>query len=221
VSNRFNAWSTEASRTALHFACVLFGQEEEDIVERVLHHMAAAIMEEVVVFLGQRKEHNLPESIGDSWGRWFQRHAMLSRNPYLDVEVSSKFPIIGIGAPAGIFLEKVAEYFKIPLFLPPHAHVANAVGAVAGSVMIFREALVYPYGDERVQGFHVQAGDRRLTFRDLDTALVRAREAASEEARVDALTAGAIDPKVFIDVSREGAYFRVVAKALGNPKLSW
>ena len=61
----------------------------------------------------------------------------------------------------------------------------------------------------------------RAGFEELDGALVYARDAAVEEARVAAVSAGADDPQVLVDVCREGAYFRVVAKALGNPRLSW
>lgn len=221
VSGQFNAWSTDAARAALDVACILYEQKQENLVQEVLHLMAASIVEEVIVFLGHRKDRSLPERVSGPWGKWFLEHALVGKNPYLKVAVTSRFPIIGIGAPAGIFLKKVAEYLKAPLFLPPYAHVANAVGAVAGSVMVVREALVYPHDEENVQGFYVQAEGKRIGFEELDGALVYARDVATKEARHAAVTAGAVDPQVFADVCREGAYFRVVAKALGNPRLSW
>jgi N-methylhydantoinase A/oxoprolinase/acetone carboxylase beta subunit len=221
VSGQFNAWSTEAARAAVDVACVLFDQKKENLVEHILHLMAASIVEEVVVFLGQRKDRGLPGKVVGPWGEWFLRHAMIGNNPYLGVDVTSRFPIIGVGAPAGIFLKRVAEYLRAPLFLPPHAHVANAVGAVAGSVMVVREALIYPHDDEKAQGFHVQAEGKRVGFEEFDGALAYAQDVAAKEARVAAVSAGAVDPRVLVDVCREGAYFRVVAKALGNPRLSW
>lgn len=221
MSGQFNAWSTEAARAALDVACILFEQRQATLAQQVFHHMAFSIVEEIVVFLGQGKDRGLPEKIGDSWGKWFLQHAVAGKNPYLEIAVASRFPIIGIGAPAGIFLKKVAEYLKTPLFLPPHAHVANAVGAVAGSVMVVREALVYPHGDENLQGFYVQAEGQRVAFEEFDGALAYARNVAAEESRAAAVKAGAVDPQVLLDVHREGAYFRVVAKALGNPRLSW
>jgi hypothetical protein len=87
--------------------------------------------------------------------------------------------------------------------------------------MVVREALVYPHGDEQVQGFHVQAGGKRVGFQELDEALACARDIIAREARVAALSAGAEAPEVLVEVSREGAFFRVVARGLGNPKLTW
>lgn len=43
-------------------------------------------------------------------------------------------PIIGIGAPVGAWLPKVAEIFHTQLILPENSSVGNAVGAVSGSV---------------------------------------------------------------------------------------
>jgi len=220
VSGQFTAWSTEAARAALDVVCTLFAKRKETLVEEVLDLMTATIMEEVVVFLGQKKNRDLPEKVNDSWGKWFLEHGLTRKNPYLDVTIAGRIPIIGIGAPAGIFLKKVAEHLRTPLFLPPHAHVANAVGAVAGSVMVVREALVYPHDEENLQGFHVQAAGKRVGFEELDGALGYARDVAVKEARVAAIAAGAVDPQVLVDVCREGAYFRVVAKAFGNPRLS-
>jgi len=221
VTGEFRAWSTEAARAAVGVACTLFEREQEALCREVFHHMAVSIVEEVLVFLGRRKAPDLPERIRDPWGKWFLERGVSGGNPYIEVAVSSRFPIIGIGAPAGVFLKRVAEYLKAPLFLPPFAHVANAVGAVAGSVMVVREALVYPYGDENIQCFYVQAEGERARYSEVEEALLHAREVASEAALGAAVEAGAVDPRVFVEVSREGAFSRVTAKALGNPRLSW
>lgn len=220
VSGQFNAWSTEASRAALDVACILFEQKRETFVQEVLHLMAASIVEEVVIFLGHRKDRGLPERVSGPWGKWFLEQAVAGKNPYLGVTVASRVPIIGIGAPAGIFLTKVAEYLKVPLFLPPNAHVANAVGAVAGSVMAVKEALIYPHTTENVQNFVVQAEGERSGFEESEEALAYAKEVAVKRARVAAVESGAVDPQVIVDISREGWAFRVVAKAFGNPRLS-
>jgi len=221
VSGQFTAWSRSAAQAALAVACTLFEKKKETLVGEVLDLMSATIVEEIVVFLGKKKGGLLPEKVNDPWGRWFLEHALTRKNPYLDVTVACRIPIIGIGAPAGIFLPKVAEFLKAPLFLPPHAHVANAVGAVAGSVMVIMEALVYPHGEEDAQGFLVQAERERVGFVELEEALAYARDVVAKESRVAAVAAGAVDPQVLVDVCREGAYFRLVAKALGNPRLSW
>lgn len=221
VNGQFTAWSTEAARTALDIACALFEKRREGLIEEVLDLMCAMIVEEVVVFLGQKRDRGLPEKVDDIWGRWFLEHTLGKENPYFDVATTCKIPIIGIGAPAGIFLEKVADFLNTHLFLPPYADVANAVGAVAGSVMVVKEALVYTHESKRVQSFLVQADGKRSGFEDSEKALAYAKEVVGNKARVEAVEAGAVDPQVIVDVSKEGGALRVVAKALGNPRLSW
>ncbi len=53
----------------------------------------------------------------------------------LDLAVTCKLPIVGIGAPAHIFIPRVAEKLHAPCVIPPDAAVANAVGAITGSVL--------------------------------------------------------------------------------------
>jgi N-methylhydantoinase A/oxoprolinase/acetone carboxylase beta subunit len=221
VTGQFTAWSTKAARAALEFASAMVECREADLVEAVFERMTATIVEEALVFLAQSSTKDLPEKVEDPWGRWFLDHALGKDNRYVEVSVAGQIPIIGIGAPAGIFLEKVATVFRTSLFLPPHAHVANAVGAVAGSVMVVKEALVYPHETEGIQAFLVQAEGERSGFDDCDEAVVYAREFVKEKASMAATEAGALDPEVILDVKREGSAFRVMAKALGNPRLSW
>jgi N-methylhydantoinase A/oxoprolinase/acetone carboxylase beta subunit len=221
VNGQFMAWSTEAAKAALEVACTIFEKRKETFIGEVLDLMTATIVEEVVVFLGHRKNRTLPEKMDGKWGKWFLEHALIGKSPYLDVTIASRIPIIGIGAPAGVFLKKVAEVLHTPLFLPPYAHVANAVGAVAGSVMVVKEALIYRHETEKVQSFFVQTEGERSEFEDSESAVTYAKEAVENKAREAALESGAIDPQVIVDVSREGGASRVVAKALGNPRLSW
>jgi N-methylhydantoinase A/oxoprolinase/acetone carboxylase beta subunit len=221
VTGQFTAWNTTAARTALELASCMVERQEEALVQEVFERMTATIVEEVLVFLAQRSDRDLPEKVKDPWGRWFLDHALGRDHRHVGVAVAGKIPIIGIGAPAGIFLDTVATVLKTSLFIPPHAHVANAVGAVAGSVMVVKEALVYPRDTEGIQAFVVQADGERFAFDDSDEALAYAREVVEKNASMAALEAGAVDPQIILDVTREGSAFRAMAKALGNPRLSW
>ncbi|MDP6438177.1 MAG: DUF1638 domain-containing protein [Candidatus Brocadiia bacterium] len=48
--------------------------------------------------------------------------------------------VVGIGAPAGVFIPEAGRLLGARVVVPPHAEVANAVGAVAGKVIV-REAV--------------------------------------------------------------------------------
>ncbi|NIV28709.1 MAG: hypothetical protein GWN58_04075, partial [Anaerolineae bacterium] len=109
------------------------------------------------------------------------------------------------------------------LILPEHHQVANAVGAIAGSVMVEEELLIYPRLSRdglEVFGYYVQAHDERHEFEDLDTALAHARDLSCERALGAALRSGADNPQVTIEEQTDGLdTYRIRAKAVGNPRL--
>jgi N-methylhydantoinase A/oxoprolinase/acetone carboxylase beta subunit len=134
--------------------------------------------------------------------------------------------VVGIGAPAGFFLERVAEALNAQLILPEHHEVANALGAVAGSVMVVEEVLVYPRLDGsglEVLGYYVQTSEQRRDFGDeeLKRCLAYARDLARERALGAAVRSGADNPEVVVDMETEGLdTYRIRARAMGNPRLA-
>jgi hypothetical protein len=132
--------------------------------------------------------------------------------------------VIGIGAAAEIVLAGMADVLHTELVLPPHHQVANAVGAVAGSVMVAEEVLVYPRLSEEgleVFGYYVQGRDGRTRFGDLEAALAHARQLGREGALDAARRAGADNPQVTIAEIGSGLdTYRVRAEAVGNPRLA-
>jgi N-methylhydantoinase A/oxoprolinase/acetone carboxylase beta subunit len=69
-------------------------------------------------------------------------------------------PVVAIGAPVQAYMPRVAEQLHTRLIIPPHAEVANAVGAVAGGVVQRQRVLITPMdGTDRVR-VHLPDGVR-------------------------------------------------------------
>jgi hypothetical protein len=121
-------------------------------------------------------------------------------------------------------LPAAAELLHTELILPEHHQVANAVGAIAGSVMVEEELLVYPRLSRdglEVFGYYVQAQDERHEFEELNDALAHARALGQERALGAALRSGADNPQVTIQETTDGLdTYRIRAKAIGNPRLT-
>jgi hypothetical protein len=98
------------------------------------------------------------------------------------------------------------------------------VGAIAGSVMVEEELLVYPQLSREgleVLGYFVQSHDGRTPFEDLGDALAHARSLSAERALGAALRSGADNPQVTVEELTDGLdTYRVRAKAIGNPRLT-
>ena len=203
------------------------GSEPHAVCSRVWQRVTEMAVHAIITFLSG-KQLDLPGSTDPqrdpSFAPWFFHHSLYGGHPHLRPEIRLALPIIGIGAPAGLFLGPVAAALHTDLILPTHHEVANAVGAVAGSVMVSEEVLVYPRLNEaglEVLGYYVQTGDERMEVDDLTPALVRATGLARERALGGALRSGADNPQVVVEQQTDGLdLYRVRARAIGNPRLS-
>ena len=133
---------------------------------------------------------------------------------------NAPFPIVGIGAPADVFLKPVSERLDALFVLPPHHPVSNAVGAVAGSVMVDKEAILYEQATEDRRTYRVQVDGRVRHFSQEDEAQRYARRMAAEAALAAARSAGAVDPQVDMRITADGSLQRVLARAVGSPTLA-
>jgi len=133
--------------------------------------------------------------------------------------LASRFPVIGIGAPAAIFVERVAHLLHAPFILPDLAPVANAVGAVAGSVIVEKEALIYARESKEALAYVVQIEGENSYFAENEDAIEYAGQAVTKLAQEGAVAAGAVDPQVIVEKITEGHLQRIVARGIGNPKL--
>jgi N-methylhydantoinase A/oxoprolinase/acetone carboxylase beta subunit len=221
LTGEFDPWDKESAMIAASLVARIHKLEVEELIQAVKTHMAERIVAEIVSFLtGQSLTRS--RGIWDvNLGSWLFEASLYDHHPHLRNEISLKSPIIGIGAPAGIFLPKVAELLRTELILPDHYEVANAVGAVAGSVMAQREAWIIPRSrGVNVVGFITQAGGQRDHFTRLESALSHAKEVIAAQAVRDAMAAGAIEPSVEIEQLPDGAEsYRLRATAIGNPAL--
>ena len=154
-------------------------------------------------------------------------HENKGRKPLFKLDFAGDYPIVAVGAPAASYYQSVADSMHIGLHLPEHADVANAFGAVMGSVIQRAQITVTQPQHGIFCLFH---GDQPKTFENLAAARAEAEQLASGLAREKALEAGAIDPSVtlrFDDIhvqdEIDGELFlesTVIATAIG-PACDW
>ena len=103
--------------------------------------------------------------------------------------------------------------------MPEYAPVANAVGAVAGSVIVEKEAIVYARESKAAHAYVVQIEEDNTDFLEEEDAVDYAEQTVVTLAREGAVKAGAVDPQVMVEKTTEGHLQRIVARGIGNPKL--
>jgi N-methylhydantoinase A/oxoprolinase/acetone carboxylase beta subunit len=150
-------------------------------------------------------------------------HHHKGRKPLFNLDFASDYPIVAVGAPAASYYNSVADSMRIGLHLPEHADVANAFGAVMGSVIQRAQITVTQPQHGIFCLFH---GDQPRQYENLEAARAQAQQLVTDLARQKALEAGAIDPTVtlkFDDVhvqdEIDGELFlesTVIATAIGQ-----
>jgi N-methylhydantoinase A/oxoprolinase/acetone carboxylase beta subunit len=229
IEGRYEAWDVEASRLAWKVFSQFQFKDADALRQQVWEQMSEMIVHAIVTFLCERSlelgdRDRCLEGTDKDMARWFFYNSLYKLHPHLETSMRLRRPMIGIGAPAGIVLPPVAEALGTELILPEHHGVANAVGAIAGSVMVEEELLVYPRLSRdglEVFGYYVQAHDERHEFEELGMALAHARALSRERALGAAIRSGADNPQVTIEELTDGLdTYRVRAKAIGNPRLT-
>lgn len=148
----------------------------------------------------------------------------------MEVSLTLRRPLVAIGAPVRTYFPAVAEKMHTQLIIPDHAEVANAVGAVAGSVMQTLRAFIKPLAPERFR-VHLPVGIQ--DFDNFEEAIAYATEEARSLADEHARYAGASAVQVHISRKDQiidsgngvpsGGFFlgtEIKATAIGRPKLA-
>ena len=140
------------------------------------------------------------------------------------LKFAADHPVVAVGAPAAAFFPQAAARLGVELNLPENAHVANAYGAVMGSVVQRAQLTVTQPTHGR---FIVHSDDGPLEFSGRVDAMESARGLAEKKAMDLALAAGALDPEIRISSTDnhvehdvDGELFlesRIVAQAIGRP----
>ncbi len=221
ASGKMDQWDVAVARLAVSLFCGLQRQEPRAWTRRVLDGIVSTVAERVVVFLARHASGDgLPDEIDGAWARWLVDRGLGQDDPYLRIALRCPFPIVGIGAPADVFLKPVSERLDALFVLPPHHAVSNAVGAVAGSVMVDKEAILYEQATKDRRTYRVQVDGRVAHFSEVDEAQRYASRMAAEAALAAAKSAGAVDPQVDMRITVDGSLQRVLARAVGSPTLA-
>jgi N-methylhydantoinase A/oxoprolinase/acetone carboxylase beta subunit len=133
-------------------------------------------------------------------------------------------PVVAVGAPAATFFPASAGHLGVDLALPEHAEVANAFGAVMGSVVQRVHVMVTQPAHGK---FIVHSDQEPLQFNDLEEATETAGAMATAKVRNMALAAGADEMEIQLSQDAnhvhhdlDGDLFletRITATAIGQP----
>ncbi|MFO8002253.1 MAG: hydantoinase/oxoprolinase family protein [Marinilabilia sp.] len=222
ASRSLDLWNKEVANIALDHYCDIFNKAPKMFIEEVFNKITDTLVEEMIIFLAcqNTRPSDMPASIDGEWGKWMLQQILYSDNHFLSIDANSRYPVVGVGAPARHFLKRAARNIHAKFNLPEYFEVANAVGAVAGSVAETREAMVFVRDQQDQYTYIARLDGKETEFQDYEECCDFAEESVRNLAKEAAQNAGAIDCFVEMKKKTEGSVRRYVARALGNPKLS-
>lgn len=229
VLGSYKNGSEEAALLGAQCWAKQLGMEIEDfcrqVVRQVEYQAGKAILSAALVGEGFPP----PNNRGDLGELLVDQALGACSNPSFKVDVSLQRPLAAIGAPVNAYLPEVARQLKTRLYLPEHAEVGNAIGAVVGSILQTVHVAI-----RAINGgvfFRAFLPDGIRDFPDLEEAVEFAQEIAQKTCKERARLAGA--KAVKINLNRRDHIVQagsgglekvfvetiVTASAVGRPRL--
>lgn len=195
VLGYYAEWNAEAASLAAELMARRVGWQVRTLCERVLAQTEERIAGEVIQKMLLDDAHN---GHHESWDSYLIESALHpAPDAALECVLRLRPTLVAIGAPVGTYFPQVAKLLHSELKIPPHSDVANAIGAVVGSVVQRVHALIVP--QQEGEGFRVHLPDEVRDLATLDEAARFAEERGREIAIAGARRAGAENIRVQVD----------------------
>jgi N-methylhydantoinase A/oxoprolinase/acetone carboxylase beta subunit len=220
------AWNREAAGHAASVAARSLGLAPEELCRRIMEQASARIAQEIVAKLWAQDGNGSPERLSPGA---LARLVSANGSDRLHFRPRVAPLLVGLGAPAASYFPRVADLLDARLEVPSCSGVANALGAVVGSVVARVQALVLP--QEHDQGYLVHLPQGSRSFAELEQALAYGRTQAERLAQSQATEAGASEVRVVLQEDHSHApvsdsyggqvyvQSRINARAVGRPRL--
>ncbi|MCO6451855.1 MAG: hydantoinase/oxoprolinase family protein [Caldilineales bacterium] len=169
-------WDVEAAEYGANIIASRLAMEPQELSE----HVIAGVSERVAIALASKAmaDHGVvPDWAGDETARKMLAWALDGdQQRELSIQFTLRRPIVAIGVPVEAYLPRTAAALNTVLAIPEHTAVANAVGAVVGSVMQRRNVIIRPLLDDSKAACRVHLPHGVEDFGSVAAGVARARE---------------------------------------------
>lgn len=162
----YDAYDTESARVAAGMLSKIIQISEEDLADRIYDAFVKKLVCNIQRILIERRVPEWNEEMPGAISSFLEKMYEDDPTGMSKMYFNSNLPIIGVGGPSHIFMDRAASILGTHAELPEHARVANALGTLAGKIVVreIGEITYNPFGDP--PGFRVFLGEE---IRDLET----------------------------------------------------
>lgn len=144
VLGHFELWDAEAARLAAALLARQLGLAAVDFCKQVVATVSQTVASELIAKVLSDEVAPTDWAANPVAAGLFARALGAVDETDLACQLTLHQPVVAVGAPVQAYLPAAARHLHTELILPPHAEVANAIGAVVGSVVQRAAALVRP-----------------------------------------------------------------------------
>jgi N-methylhydantoinase A/oxoprolinase/acetone carboxylase beta subunit len=225
IKGDYQAWDMESAQLGAEIMANRLKMPVDSLIHKVYTEIIHKLYQLILEFLLADRLNPSSRKLSDDAQRLLN---MAFYHPYHDVrmQASTSLPIVGIGAPTHIFLNQVAEALGTTAKLTRNAGVANAVGAITGSIVGEETVLIKPrYDNTGITSYGCHGSFDYFEADDYQEALKWSEKTAADSAkrRAEAMGASSItvevreDSQVYEDGEIQLLMETVItAKAIGN-----
>ena len=198
VKGLYTPGDVVAAQVGVEIFSNLSGMTVEQFVENFMDTMVTRIGAEVIKkIISDEAGDIIPSRALD-----YLIKAMLGAAGFrtMSIQASLDRPIVGIGAPAHVFVPELEKRMNVKVVIPPNYDVGNAIGAVCSKVSEMITVQVYPR-DFKFWVFSPFTDP--LDFHHREEAIEKAKEIAAEHVKGRAIAAGAKNVEVMVDVDEK------------------
>ena len=194
----FTEYCAEASMLGAEFAAYNLGISIEELCEAVYGEVKKKLYINIVKALLENKypdfmKNGVDESVERFITDTYEETVNNRPNELFSLMLRTEYTLVGVGAPIFIFLKDVADMLGADALIPKNHEVANALGAIAGSVSAECSVEIKPNNNaEGTDGYIVYGSSGNKLFEELDDAINFAVADAESRARAEAEKRGAV-----------------------------
>ena len=194
-TGEFRQWDVQAVKMAIKALAFRKRIGEDELVGEVKQAIIRAISLHCIDGVS-RFDENASKGLKNNKCYMTDCFLRQGENMLLKTRFQLQIPVIGIGAPAGMWMREAAQRIETTFVLPEHYEVANAVGAAVANIMESVTVLIRP--DSTRELFHVYAPDEKRQYQTLDEAKSAAEELCRAAVEKACAFAGGSDCEIVI-----------------------
>ena len=205
IQGDFDSYCTEASLLGAQFAAYNLDISVQELCDLVYDEVKRKLYLNIVKAMfenqypdymkngvNQDMERLINENFEAASTGQIGRNNQETRDNLLSMMLSTHYSLVGIGAPIHVFLDDVAQMLGTHAVIPKHYEVANALGAIIGSISATHSVEIKPDNSiDGIIGYIVFGNNENKKFAKIEDAELFAISEAKEGATIAAKKRGA------------------------------